>query len=124
MPKVHKSPVKLHPAVSCINSFPTILSTWLNFTMKQLLPIFPSFIKDSTDILKESKYLYIPNGTKILTADVTAMYTIIDTMTGINAIENIFQHNEKLIPTDFPKDFFLTTLKIIMDKNTVSFSDI
>ena len=34
MPKVHKTPIKMRPVVSCINSFGSIFSTWLDLKMK------------------------------------------------------------------------------------------
>ncbi len=39
--------MKLRLVVSCINSFPAIFSTstWLNFKMKQLLHLIPSYVK-------------------------------------------------------------------------------
>jgi hypothetical protein len=46
MPKVHKTPLKLCPVVSCVNSFSSILSNWLDFKMKELLHKIPSYIKD------------------------------------------------------------------------------
>jgi hypothetical protein len=91
--------------------------------MKQLLPLFPSFVKNSTDLLKELKHLYIPNGAKLFTAYATAMYTNIDTSTGVKAIEDIFHHHNNFIPKDFPKEFFLSTLKLMMDNNIFCFSD-
>jgi len=44
-PKVHKIPMKLWPVVSCVNSFNSIFSTWLDYKMKTLLPLIPSCIK-------------------------------------------------------------------------------
>jgi hypothetical protein len=43
LPKVHKSPISLRPVVSCINSFSSIFSTWLDFKMKDLLPYVKSY---------------------------------------------------------------------------------
>jgi hypothetical protein len=37
MPKIHKNPMLLHPVVSCINSFSSVFSNWLDFRMKELL---------------------------------------------------------------------------------------
>jgi hypothetical protein len=89
MPKVHKQPLNLRPMVSCVNSFPAIFSKWLDNKMKRLLHLVPSYIKDSTDLLKELQNLNIPPGAKLFTADAIAMHTNINTETGINAIENI-----------------------------------
>jgi hypothetical protein len=38
LPEVHKTPVSLRPIVSCINSFASTFSIWLDFKMKDLLP--------------------------------------------------------------------------------------
>jgi hypothetical protein len=43
MPKVHKTPMKLRPVVSCVNSFCSIFSTWLDYKMKSLLPLISSY---------------------------------------------------------------------------------
>jgi len=110
MPKVHKTPLKLRPVVSCINSFNSIFSTWLDFKMKQLLPLIPSYIKDSRDLLKEIQTLHIPSDAKIFTADASAMYTNIDTNTGIEAFHDLFDRYAEEIPTDFPQRLFLHVL--------------
>jgi len=91
--------------------------------MKQLLHLVPSYIKDSTDLLQELQNLYIPPGAKLFTADAITTYTNINTETGINAIENILFNHQNEIPTQFPKEFFLTTLKLVMENNIFSFSD-
>jgi hypothetical protein len=123
MPKVHKQPINLRPVVSCINSFPAIFSKWLDYKMKQLLHLVPSYIKDSTDLLQELQNLYIPPGAKLFTADAITTYTNINTETGINAIENILFNHQNMKPTQFPKELFLTTLKLVMENNIFSFSD-
>jgi hypothetical protein len=86
MPKVHKNPIKLRLVVSCINSFPSIFSTWLDFKMKELLRFIPSYINNSTELIKELKQLQLPPGARVFTADATSMYTNIDTVTGLQAL--------------------------------------
>jgi hypothetical protein len=54
MPKVHKNPMNLRPVESCINSFPSIFSTWLDFKMKELFTFIPSYIKIPPSSLKNS----------------------------------------------------------------------
>jgi len=123
MPKVHKTPLKLRPVVSCVNSFNSIFSNWLDYKMKQLLPLIPSYIKDSKDLLMELQHIQIPPNAKLFTADATAMYTNIDTSTGLQAFQGIFDKYASDIPLDFPKDFFLATLKLVMENNIFSFGD-
>jgi hypothetical protein len=125
LPKVHKSPWTLRPVVSCINSFPSIFSTWIDFKMKELiqLNLFPSYIKDSTDFLNNTKDLIIPLGAKIFTADASSMYTNIDLTTGIQAMETLFQMHANVIPASFPTELLLTSMRIIMANNIFSFGD-
>jgi len=83
MPKVHKNPMQLRPVVSCVNSLPSIFSSWLDFRMKDLLHLTPSYIKNSTELIKDLRGLNLPRGAKLFTADATSMYTKIDMTTGL-----------------------------------------
>jgi len=97
MPKVHKNPMALCPVVSCINSFSSIFSNWLDFKMKDLLFLIPSYIKDSKHLLDKIKTLTLPPNAKLFTADTTAMYSNIDTESGVTAFKNLFDY-DTLIP--------------------------
>ncbi len=121
MPKVHKTPLQLRPVISCINSFPSIFSMWLDFRMHELLHLIPSYIKNSTELIHGLKNLTLPQNARLFTADASSMYTNIDTRTGIEAFQHLFTLYTDLIPEDFPKDF--TTLDIIMNNNIFSFGD-
>jgi len=123
MPKVHKTPMTLHPVVSCINSFLSIFSNWLDFKMKDLLFLIPSYIKDSKSLLSEVQELRIPSNAKLFTADATAMYSNIDTDTGVKAFENLFKVYKNHIPQNFPKELFLKVLRTVMDNNIFKFGD-
>jgi len=123
MPKVHKTPVQLRPVISCVNSFPSIFSTWLDFCMKELLHLIPSYIKNSSDLIKELQNINLPENAKLFTTDASSMYTNIDTTTGLEAFRQLFSLYTNLIPVDFPKDFFLTTLEIVMNNNIFTFGD-
>jgi hypothetical protein len=122
MPKVHKNPLTVRLVVSCINSFSSIFSNWLDFKMKELLPLIPSYIKDSKQLIHKIKQLTLPLNARLFTADATSMYTNIDTNIGIQALENIFNTNTS-IPESFPKELFLKTLRIIMENNIFTFGD-
>jgi hypothetical protein len=123
MPKVHKNPMKLQPVVSCINSFPSIFSTWLDFKMKDLLSFIPSYIKNSTELIKDLKKLQLPPGAKVLTSDATSMYTNLDSNTGIQALRDLPTTQALHISPTFPTDFFLLILEIVMNHNIFQFGD-
>jgi hypothetical protein len=123
MPKVHKKPTTLCPVVSCINSFLSIFSNWLDFKMKDLPFLIPSYIKDSRHLLPELKHLQLPLNAKLFTADATAMYKNIDTNTGIRAFKMLFSEYRNLIPNDLPQELFLNILIIIMENHIFKFGD-
>ncbi|MFN9982940.1 MAG: hypothetical protein ACK53Y_23630, partial [bacterium] len=91
--------------------------------MKDLLFLIPSYIKDSRHLLSDLKHLQLPPNAKLFTADATAMYTNIDTNTGIWAFEMLFSEYSNLIPNDFPQELFLNILRIIMEKSILKFGD-
>ena len=124
IPKVHKTPLKFRPVVSCVNSFNAIFSTWLDHQMKKLLPLIPSYLRDSNQLLDEIKQLpHLPPNARLFTADATAMYTNITTSTAIEAFESLFNDNSDQIPSNFPRTFFLQVLEIIMNRNIFAFDN-
>jgi hypothetical protein len=60
LPKIHEKPMTLRRVVSCINSFASIFSNWLDYKMKDLLFLIPSYIKDSIQLLSELTQLTLP----------------------------------------------------------------
>jgi hypothetical protein len=106
LPKVHKTPVTLRPVVSSVNSFLAIFSNWLDYRMKQLLPLVRSYTKNSSDIIQDLKQLDIPDKTLLFSADAKYMYTNINSDIGIQSIRAFIASNQESIPTDFPSEMF------------------
>jgi hypothetical protein len=123
LPKVHKTPIKMRPVVSCVNSFGSIFITWLDFQMKRLIPLIPSYLKNSSDLIKDLKTLHLPPIAKLFTADATSMYMNINTTLGLQAINNLIDIYHEETSGSFPKEFFLTTLEVIMNNNIFSFGN-
>jgi hypothetical protein len=116
--------MKLRPVVGCINSFPSIFSNWLDYRIKELLHLIPSYnVKDSRDLLKEITVLTLPKGAKLFTADATAMYTNITLEHGLQALWDIVESHSHSIPPTFPTAFFLSTLEIVMANNIFTLGD-
>jgi hypothetical protein len=120
LPKVHKSPVTLRPVVSCIGSFASIFSTWLDFKMKDMLPYINSYTKNSFSILEDLKDITLPTGALLFTADATSMYTNITTHIGL---QNVKQLMDLHLPNSYPKELVLNTLESIMNNNIFMFGD-
>jgi hypothetical protein len=123
LPKVHKTPVTLRPVVSSVNSFLAIFSNWLDYRMKQLLPLVRSYTKNSSDIIQDLKQLDIPDKTLLFSADAKYMYTNINSDIGIQSIRAFIASNQESIPTDFPSEMFLQILEAVMKYNIFSFGN-
>jgi hypothetical protein len=65
----------------------------------------------------------LPQNATLFTADSLAVYTNINTNTGIIAFENLFHNYDSLIPKGFPKDLFVKVLKLVMENNIFRFRD-
>jgi len=91
--------------------------------MKELLQLFPSYIKNSTDLIKDLKAINLPKNAKLFTADASSMYTNIDTASGLQAFNNIFSTYENRISPTFPREFFLRALELVMNNNLFTFGD-
>jgi len=123
LPKVHKTPVLLRPVVSSINSFSSIFSNWLDFCMKELLPLVKSFTKNSFEVIQDLKQLTIPRNALLFSVDTKSMYTNIDTNTGISYISSFIKANQADISPNFPTNLFLEVLQLVMENNIFKFGN-
>jgi hypothetical protein len=121
IPKVHKTPTALRPVVSTVNSLLSVFSTWLDYQMKKLLPFTKSYLKNSKEVKEDLKTIHIPPNAFLFSAGATAMYTNIDSDTGLSSISELLQTNSTDIPTNFPTQLFLKVLEIIMKNNILQF---
>ena len=123
LPKVHKQPISLRPVVSTTNSLLAIFSNWLDYKMKELLPLVKSYTKNSAEVIQDLKQLTLPHNALLFSADAKSMYTNIDTDTGLNAMRDFLTLNSSRISTSFPTNLFLQILEIVMRNNIFSFQD-
>ncbi len=123
LPKVHKTPVSLRPVVSTSGSLSAIFSTWLDYKMKELLPLIKSHIHNSFQIIEDFKTLELPENALLFSADAISMYTNINTDIGITSIKDFLEINKIKISQDFPHSLFLQVLELVMRNNIFAFSD-
>jgi hypothetical protein len=121
--KIHKSPWKTRPIVSCINSHLNVFSTWLDYHFKELIIYSPTYIKDSFQVLRELKELNLSSHARLFTCDAVSMYTNINSTHGIHIISSWFGDYQEEIPADFPQALFLKILRIVMTHNIFQFDD-
>ena len=124
--KVHKSEPALRPINAKCGTGPESISKWLDYELQKLIPFIPSSIKDSKDYHAWLTSKQWPAGTKIITADATAMYDNITIDHGIETVGNWLHHlkdNDEL-PGDFPGvQIILDALNFVMKFNITQFGD-
>jgi hypothetical protein len=121
--KVHKTPFKTRPIVSCINSYLSVFSRWLSYRFKELLSFIPTYTKDSFQIVNELKALQVPPHAKLFTCDAVLMHTNIDSTDGLEIITSWFEDYSNKIPPDFPTMLFLKILSIVMTESIFQLDD-
>jgi hypothetical protein len=112
----------LRPVVSTSGSFLAIFSVWLDYKMKELLPLVQSHIKNSSSLIQDLKSLKNPESALLFTADATSMYTNIDTPTGVSAIRDFIETNKHSLLNNFPTELFLEILSTVMENNIFTFA--
>ena len=120
--KVHKTPLKTRPVVSCSGSLLHGLGIWLDTALQPIATSLPSFIGSSYD-LKEAldSMPPLPPNSQLFTADAVSMYTNIDTYRAIGSIRSFLNSTEdyKHLPLDAIND----ALELIMYNNVFRFGD-
>jgi hypothetical protein len=103
LPKVHKTPWKTRPVVSCVGSFNEIASKWLDYRLLKVVDLCPSYTKDSYQILEELANLgALPPNARLFTANAMSMYTNIDTEHGLEIIEKWLDLHQTKIKVKYP----------------------
>eukprot|EP00957_Ditylum_brightwellii_P002756 211555-Ditylum_brightwellii.AAC.1 len=77
--KVHKTPWKTCPIVSCVGSLLHPLGVWLAHHIHDIAKSMPTYWEDSKQLKDNLIQLNVPPGAKIFTADATSMYTNLKT---------------------------------------------
>ena len=120
--KVHKTPLKTRPVVSCSGSLLHPLGVWLDTVLQPISTSLPSFIASSYDLKEALQEIPgLPPNAKLFTADAVSMYTNIDTTSALNAISIFLRSSNSY--KHLPIDVILTGLELLMTNNVFQFGD-
>lgn len=120
--KIHKTPMKTRPIVSCSGSLLYPLGLWVNSILQKIAIKQRSYFKSSLELKDSLLSLEIPPGARLFTADAVSMYTNIPTSDALRLIERYLQDNATLFP-DIPIEALLSGLEIVMYNNLFDFGD-
>jgi hypothetical protein len=123
-PKVHKSPWKTRPIVSCVNSTLGYLSKWTDRQLQRVIHLCPGYLKDSASLLQKLKQMDpLTPTTVMIVADAVSMYTNIDTTHGLQTLKNWLNLHRADLPQGFPTDMIIAATELIMTFNVFQFDD-
>ena len=102
LPKVHKDRSKWaynhltppgRPIVSDCNSDTYNISKYIDYFLNPLATAHPSYIKDTTDFLLKLSNIKPQPNSFLITLDVESLYTNINNVSGLKAVEEAFRKN-------------------------------
>ena len=118
--KVHKTPWKTRPIVSCSGSLLHPLGIWVDSQLQLAAVQQRSYFKNSLSLKQHLETLHIPNGARLFIADAVSMYTNIKTS---HALHNIRRY---LLQKRYPGitlQPLMEALILIMKNNIFRFGD-
>ena len=119
--KLHKNPHTYRPICSCVNSITANISGFLDFWLKQVVVLLPTYIRDTTHLIQTLEKQTFCKDIILCTVDVTNMYTNIPTAEGNQAALRAPTTQKS---TPMPDMAVLADLLDIVTKNNVfEFSD-
>jgi hypothetical protein len=143
LPKIHKSQtiadairVQNSEYISCLNpedltlrpivgghQSPTQrLSNLIDSLLKPLCTEVKSYVRDDLDFLRHLPDTITPSD-KLVTMDVTNLYTNITSTLGLKALEYWINKHPEKINSRFKKEFIIEASEIILKNNTFSFDE-
>jgi hypothetical protein len=120
--KVHKTPLKTRPIVSCSGSLFQPLGLWVDSMLQIVACVQPAYFKNSFDLKEELVSLDLPPGTLLFTADAQSMYTNIPTDKALQVIGDYLRENSERFPS-VPIAPLMEALYLIMKYNYFTFGD-
>ena len=118
LPKVHKKFEDMppfRPIVSGCESCCEKISNFADFHLGPLTRLNDSYIKDTTDFVRKIKDIECDENTLLVSADVSALYTVIDHEEGVEAccemLEQRSDGEKRKMPTKYIREILTTILK-------------
>jgi hypothetical protein len=118
--KVHKSPLKTRPIISCSGTLFYYLGIWVDDKLQKFAKRRCSYFKSSFDLKKDLTTMELPSNPTIFTANAILMYTNIHTKMALCVITKYLSNNKDLVSKfliDLPALALTEALRLIMTNN-------
>ena len=120
--KIHKTPWKTRPIVSCSGSLLYALGVWVDRKLQVVARYQHSYISSSKKLKDLIIPLDLPPNAQLFTADAVSMYTNINTRHALRIIGDYLQRNSQKFPS-VPYEAVMVALSLIMTNNIFRFGD-
>jgi hypothetical protein len=120
--KVHKTPLKSRPIVSCSGSILFSLGKWFDDKLKIFAHRQSAYFKSSQDLHKMLSAMVIPPHTFFFTSDSESMYTNIDTNRALAYISSYIRDHAAEFEF-YSVEALVEALKIVMKNSIFTFGD-
>ncbi len=122
LPKVHKANNPGRPIVSGCACPTAQVSRFVDFHLRPLVELLPSYLQDTTHFLKHitnlNRFAPFPDNTLLVSADVTALYTNINHKEALAACKKYLDTRSNPDP---PTDHLIRLLELVMSLNSFEF---
>ena len=121
--KIHKNPMGIRPIVSSCSSATENISQYVDYWLQPLMKSLPSYLKNTTELIKELKNLQIEANTILVTIDVKSLYTCIPHNDGIDACREALCSTIEGNPDRPDVNVLICLLEIVLCNNTFEFNN-
>ena len=126
LPKVHKKFADMppfRPIVSGCDSCCERISNLVDYHIQPLTRLNESYVKDTTDFVKKIKDIECKENSILVSADVSALYTVIDHEEGIEACCEMLEKRSENEKRKMPTKYLRELLSLILKSNCFKFLD-
>ena len=120
--KIHKTPWKLRPIISCSGSLLYALGIWVDRQLQKVASKQRSYFKSAADLKHRLTTLRLPPGTKLFKSDAQAFYPSIKTGPALRAIAAYLRRHQRRYP-DVHVEALIEALTIVMKNNVFKFGN-
>ena len=127
--QVHTSSPPLRPIVAQCGTVISVLSSWLDYELKKLLPCISTYIKNIGDFKIKLDTLNrngrLPKNARLVTADAISVYPNIDTDHGLRVARSFLEElrSEDNLPPTFDIDMIVEVARRVMRWNVFEYGD-
>ena len=121
--KIHKNPMGIRPIVSSCEGPTENISQFVDYWLQPKMKNLPSYLKDTSHLIREFKQIFIAPNTILVTVDVKSLYTCIPYVNGITACREALNSTLESNPDRPDISVLISLLEIVLKNNTFEFDN-